>query len=174
MVQGRYAYAMGGVGNGEMFRQPYSQMMSLNTSVMSDRNRDIFPNPDINETCCAYNLAKLTKDLNGFNPDDARYMDYYERVLYNQLVGSVHPHEYGVCYQYAVGMNATKPFGSETPQATCCGGTGSENHVKYHSGWPCICPRPPVGTPRAWLCARNAPGRRNRPSSPSKKAAASP
>ena len=131
MVQGRYAYAMGGVGNGEMFRQPYSQMLSMNTSVQSDRQRNIFPNPDINETCCAYNLAKLTKDLNGYNPDDARYMDYYERVLYNQLVGSVHPHEYGVCYQYAVGMNATKPFGSETPQSTCCGGTGSENHVKY-------------------------------------------
>ena len=131
LVQGRYAYAMGSVGNGEMFRQPYSQMLSMNTSVQSDRNRNIFPNPDINETCCAYNLAKLTKDLNGFNPDDARYMDYYERVLYNQIVGSLHPHEYGVCYQYAVGMNATKPFGSETPQSTCCGGTGSENHVKY-------------------------------------------
>ncbi len=131
MVQGRYAYAMGGVGNGEMFRQPYSQMMSMNTSVMSDRRGNLFPNPDINETCCAYNLAKLTKDLNGYNPDDARYMDYYERVLYNQLVGSVHPEQYGVCYQYAVGLNATKPFGSETPQSTCCGGTGSENHVKY-------------------------------------------
>ena len=131
LVQGRYAYAMGSVGNGEMFRQPYSQMLSMNTSVQSDRNRNSFPNPDINETCCAYNLAKLTKDLNGFNPDDARYMDYYERVLSNQIVGSLHPHEYGVCYQYAVGMNATKPFGSETPQSTCCGGTGSENHVKY-------------------------------------------
>ena len=131
LVQGRYAYAMGGVGNGEMFRQPYSQMLSMNTSVQSDRQRNLFPNPDINETCCAYNLAKLTKDLNGYNPDDARYMDYYERVLYNQLVGSVHPHEYGVCYQYAVGMNATKPFGSPTPQETCCGGTGAENHVKY-------------------------------------------
>jgi DUF1680 family protein len=131
LVQGRYMYAMGGVGNGEMFRQPYSQMMSLNTSVQSDPERNLFPNPDINETCCAYNLAKLTKDLNGYNPDDARYMDYYERVLYNQLVGSVHPTEYGVCYQYAVGMNAIKPFGSPTPQETCCGGTGAENHVKY-------------------------------------------
>ena len=131
MIQGRYAYAMGGVGNGEMFRQPYSQMMSMNTSVMSDRQRNLFPNPDINETCCAYNLAKLTKDLNAYRPDDARYMDYYERVLYNQIVGSVHPEKYGVCYQYAVGMNATKPFGSETPQSTCCGGTGAENHVKY-------------------------------------------
>ena len=131
LVQGRYVYAMGSVGNGEMFRQPYSQMMSMNTSVQSDRRGNLFPNPEINETCCAYNLAKLTKDLNAFYPDDARYMDYYERVLSNQLVGSVHPEEYGVCYQYAVGMNATKPFGSETPQSTCCGGTGSENHVKY-------------------------------------------
>lgn len=133
MIQGRYAYAMGGVGNGEMWRQPYTQMLSLNTSVSQGwgNEKKMVPNPDINETCCAYNLAKLTKELNCFNPDDARYMDYYERVLYNQIVGSVHPTEYGVCYQYAVGMNAKKPFGSETPQSTCCGGTGSENHVKY-------------------------------------------
>ena len=131
LVQGRYAYAMGGVGNGEMFRQPYSQILSMNTSVMSDRHRNMYPNPDINETCCAYNLAKLTKDLNCFDPDNAAYMDYYERILYNQIVGSVHPDYWGVTYQYAVGMNARKPFGNETPQSTCCGGTGAENHVKY-------------------------------------------
>jgi DUF1680 family protein len=121
MVQGRYRYAMGGVGNGEMFRQPYTQMLSMAT------NND----PTLNETCCAYNLAKLTKDLNCFNPDDARYMDYYERVLYNQLIGSLHQHNYAVLYQYAVGLNASKPWGNETPQSTCCGGTGAENHVKY-------------------------------------------
>ncbi len=131
MMQGRYVYAMGGVGNGEMFRQPYSQILSMNTNVMTDHNRNMYPNPDLNETCCAYNLAKLTKDINCFDPDDARYMDYYERVLYNQLVGSVHPTHYATTYQYAVGMNAIKPFGNETPQSTCCGGTGSENHVKY-------------------------------------------
>ena len=131
LVQGRYAYATGGVGNAEMFREPYSQMRSMNTNVQTDRDGNRIPDPDINETCCAYNLAKLTKDLNGYNPDDARYMDYYERVLYNQIVGSVHPHEYGVCYHYAVGLNAVKPFGSPTPQESCCGGTGAENHVKY-------------------------------------------
>jgi len=132
MLQGRYIYAMGGVGNGEMFRQPYSQMLSMNTNVMSDwRTKQMLPNPTLNETCCAYNIAKLTKDLNCYDPDDARYMDYYERVLYNQLVGSVHPEHYGVTYHYAVGMNAIKPFGSETPGSSCCGGTGSENHVKY-------------------------------------------
>ena len=133
MIQGRYAYAMGGVGNGEMFRQPYSQMLSMNTSVSRGwgRNGGTVPDPNINETCCAYNLAKLTKDLNCFDPDDARYMDYYERVLYNQIIGSLNPDHYSCTYQYAVGMNAQKPFGNETPQSTCCGGTGAENHVKY-------------------------------------------
>jgi DUF1680 family protein len=87
--------------------------------------------PEMNETCCAYNLAKLTKDLNCIDPDDARYMDYYERVLYNQIVGSIHPSEYKVTYQYAVGLDASKPWGNRTPQESCCGGTGAENHVKY-------------------------------------------
>ena len=131
MIQGRYRYAMGGVGNGEMFRQPYSQITSMCMNVTSWGGRELHPEPTINETCCAYNLAKLTKDLNCFNPDDARYMDYYERVLYNQIVGSVNPREYQTVYQYAVGLDASKPWGNETPQATCCGGTGVENHVKY-------------------------------------------
>ncbi|MCR5180413.1 MAG: glycoside hydrolase family 127 protein [Bacteroidaceae bacterium] len=132
MIQGRYRYAMGGVGNGEMFRQPYSQILSMCTNVGTDwRDRSTYPEPTLNETCCAYNLAKLTKDLNCYRPDDARYMDYYERVLYNQLIGSLNPHHYAVLYQYAVGLNASKPWGNETPQSTCCGGTGVENHVKY-------------------------------------------
>ena len=130
MIQGRYRYAMGGVGNGEMFRQPYSQITSMCTN-MSSWGGELRSEPTINETCCAYNLAKLTKDLNCFNPDDARYMDYYERVLYNQIVGSLNPRKYQTCYQYAVGLDASKPWGNETPQSTCCGGTGAENHVKY-------------------------------------------
>lgn len=131
MIQGRYRYAMGGVGNGEMFRQPYTQILSMCTNVTSDGSRNLYPEPTINETCCAYNMAKLTKDLNCFNPDDAKYMDYYERVLYNQIIGSVNPKHYQTVYQYAVGLNASKPWGNETPQSTCCGGTGVENHVKY-------------------------------------------
>ena len=130
MIQGRYRYAMGGVGNGEMFRQPYSQMTSMCTNVTHWGGQER-SEPTMNETCCAYNLAKLTKDLNCFNPDDARYMDYYERVLYNQIVGSVNPRKYQTTYQYAVGLDASKPWGNETPQSTCCGGTGAENHVKY-------------------------------------------
>lgn len=131
-IQGRYRYAMGGVGIGEMFRQPYSQMSTMTSASQTNRRTgEVYPLTNINETCCAYNLAKLSKDLNCFNPDDARYMDYYERLLFNQIVGSVHPHEYSVTYQYAVGLNSTKPFGSPDPQSSCCGGTGAENHVKY-------------------------------------------
>lgn len=129
LIQGRYRYATGGVGNVEMFREPYSQILSMSTNGATERNKS--SNPTLNETCCAYNLAKLTKDLNCFNPDDAKYMDYYERVLYNQIVGSLNHEHYSTTYQYAVGLNASKPFGNTTPQSTCCGGTGSENHVKY-------------------------------------------
>lgn len=129
LIQGRYRYAPGGVGNGEMFRQPYSQILSMATNGV--QGNQTVANPDINETCCAYNLLKLTKDLNCYNPDNASYMDYYERTLYNQIVGSLNPDKYETTYQYAVGLNATKPFGNNTPQSTCCGGTGSENHTKY-------------------------------------------
>lgn len=131
LIQGRYSYATGGVGNGEMFRQPYTQILSMSTNVSMNHRHEMCPNPTLNETCCAYNLAKLTKELNCFNPDDARYMDYYERVLYNQIVGSLHPEHYLTTYHYALGLNASKPWGNHTPQESCCGGTGSESHVKY-------------------------------------------
>ncbi|MQN91344.1 hypothetical protein F7D34_01880 [Prevotella copri] len=129
LVQGRYMYAMGGVGNGEMFRQPYTQILCMATNGLQEGESEAYP--DINETCCAYNLVKLSKDLNCYNPDNAQYLDYIERTLYNQIIGSLNPDQYQTCYQYAVGLNATKPFGNETPQSTCCGGTGSENHTKY-------------------------------------------
>ena len=129
LVQGRYMYAMGGVGNGEMFRQPYTQILSMATNGLQEGESEAYP--DINETCCAYNLVKLSKDLNCYNPDNAQYLDYIERTLYNQIIGSLNSDQYQTCYQYAVGLNATKPFGNETPQSTCCGGTGSENHTKY-------------------------------------------
>ncbi len=128
-LQGRYCYATGGVGNSEMFRQPYTQIHSMTTNGISDK--DSIANPTLNETCCAYNMLKLTKALNSYNPDDARYMDYYERTLYNQIVGSLHPSHYQTTYHYAVGLNASKPWGNRTPHESCCGGTGSENPTKY-------------------------------------------
>ena len=42
--------------------------------------------------------------MNCYNPDNAQYMDYYERVLYNHIVGSLHPTCYMTTYHYAVGL----------------------------------------------------------------------
>ncbi|WP_338400224.1 hypothetical protein [Phocaeicola vulgatus] len=53
------------MGNGEMFRQPYTQIVSMAMNGVSEG--ESHSNPHINETC-AYNLLKLTKDLNCFNP----------------------------------------------------------------------------------------------------------
>ena len=40
----------------------------MNTSADRGWGGETRPNPNINETCCAYNLAKLTKDLNSLQP----------------------------------------------------------------------------------------------------------
>lgn len=39
------------------------------------------------ESCCAYNMLKLSRAL-FFHEQDPAYMDYYERALYNQVLGS--------------------------------------------------------------------------------------
>jgi len=117
---GRFRYYGGNVGNGEWYRAPYTQIANLG-------------NGQINETCCAMNLAKLAKELACFDPDNAEYMDYYERLTFNQLIGSVRQSggTWGVTYQYAVGPNQSKNFGNVNPGSTCCGGTGVENPSRY-------------------------------------------
>ena len=40
------------------------------------------------ETCCAYNLLKLTAELYNYNRKMLPYMDYYERTLINQIGAS--------------------------------------------------------------------------------------
>lgn len=123
MVISRYMYSVGGVGQGENFRQPYQ----LAASIDSDKNC---------ETCAAYNMLKLTKELNAFDPENAKYMDYYERTLLNQIAGSQNPNvsssmHHGTTYMYPIGPGAAKTYGGDYNSFTCCHGTGMENHVKY-------------------------------------------
>ncbi len=123
MVASRYAYSIGGVGTGENFKTPYEQANFIN----SDRNC---------ETCAAYNMLKLTKQLYQYDPDNAEYMDYYERTLYNQIIASQNPNvteqmHHGVTYMLPIGPGETKSYGGDYDSFTCCHGTGMENHVKY-------------------------------------------
>lgn len=49
------------------------------------------------ETCNTYNMLKLTELLYNTNPD-TKYMDYYERALFNHILSSQHPTKGGFVY----------------------------------------------------------------------------
>ena len=82
------------------------------------------------ETCCVYNMLKLTRHLFGWQPD-AKYMDYYERGLYNHILGSQDPDSGGFTYFYSLRPGHFKVYSSPFDSMWCCVGTGIENHSKY-------------------------------------------
>lgn len=123
MTVSRYAYSIGGVGTGEKFTRPYQQANNIAGTTNC-------------ETCAAYNMLKLTRMLNNYDPDDAEYMDYYERTLYNQILASQTPNvtgsmHNGTTYMLPIGPGSTRDYGGDYNSFTCCHGTGMENHVKY-------------------------------------------
>ena len=129
MVVSRYAYSIGGVGTGERFKDPYQQ----GNNILGNSGRG-----ENCETCAAYNMLKLTMDLYNYNPDDASYMDYYERTLLNQIAASqshdttAYMHN-GCTYMLPVDPGQKKDYDSDYGGFTCCNGTGMENHVKYQA-----------------------------------------
>ncbi|MFJ4521668.1 beta-L-arabinofuranosidase domain-containing protein [Streptomyces sp. NPDC088810] len=85
------------------------------------------------ETCCAYNMLKLSRALFLHEPDPA-YMDYYERALYNQVLGSKQdrPDAEKPLVTYFIGLTPGH-VRDYTPKqgTTCCEGTGMESATKY-------------------------------------------
>lgn len=127
MVVARYSYSIGGVGTGERFKDPYQQ----GSNILGNSGRG-----ENCETCAAYNMLKLTKDLYNYDPDNAAYMDYYERTLINQIIASQSKEttenmHNGVTYMLPIDPGQRKDFDSDYGGFTCCNGTGMENHVKY-------------------------------------------
>ncbi|MDR7340657.1 beta-L-arabinofuranosidase domain-containing protein [Glycomyces lechevalierae] len=122
MVVPHRLYAHGGTGVGEIFRRRGVIAGSLWQ----------YPNdPNHAETCCVYNLLKLARNL-FFHTGDPKYMEYYERALYNQILGSRRDEDSTedpeVTYFAPVRPGRWREFGNT---GTCCGGTGMENHTKY-------------------------------------------
>ncbi|GGL86642.1 hypothetical protein GCM10010129_33020 [Streptomyces fumigatiscleroticus] len=85
------------------------------------------------ETCCAYNMLKLSRTL-FFHRQDPAYMDYYERALYNQVLGSKQDRADAekplVTYFIGLTPGHVRDY---TPKqgTTCCEGTGMESATKY-------------------------------------------
>ncbi len=117
MVVPERLYAVGGTGKGEDFVERGAIAATLGE--------------DNAETCATYNMLKLSRTL-FFHEPDAAYMDYCERGLFNQILGSrkdAHStRDPLVTYFIGQGPGSERGFGNT---GTCCGGTGMENHTKY-------------------------------------------
>jgi DUF1680 family protein len=85
------------------------------------------------ETCNTYNMLKLTRHLYEWS-GDARYIDYYERALYNHILASQHPETGMTCYFVPLAMGTRKEFSGKYNSFSCCMGSGFENHSKYGEG----------------------------------------
>ncbi len=83
------------------------------------------------ETCCAYNILRLTRMLFEEEPD-AEHADFYERALFNDIHASQDP-DSGMCtYFQAVRPGYLKLYHTPIDSFWCCTGTGMENHAKYN------------------------------------------
>lgn len=83
-----------------------------------------------NETCATYNLLKLDRQLFMYD-QTAKYMDHYERALYNHILASVAEDNAGNTYHVPLNPGAQKRFGNATMNGfTCCNGTALESHTK--------------------------------------------
>jgi DUF1680 family protein len=91
---------------------------------------DLHLGPETCETCNTYNLLKLTHDLFALEPD-ATKMDFYERALYNDILGSQDPDTDMFTYFMSLKPGHFKVYSTPENSFWCCVGTGMENHSKY-------------------------------------------
>jgi uncharacterized protein len=115
-VTSERAYCTGGTSNFENWRSDpgdLSSQLSANTT----------------EDCCAYNMLKLTRHLFRWSPE-ARYMDYYERVLFNHRMGTIDPETGTTVYYLPLGNGYSKIYAKPFDSFWCCNGTGVEEFAK--------------------------------------------
>lgn len=82
------------------------------------------------ETCVSYNLLKVSRSLYHLS-GDLKYIDYYERSLFNSILGSQDPETGWKSYYQPLNANANKDFRSPLTGCYCCNGTGLENPCNY-------------------------------------------
>ena len=125
----------------QFFWQTVTANRTYATGGNSDREH-FFPPADTGahlsaetaETCNIYNMLKLTRDLWKVEPTTGAYMDWYERALYNQILGSQDPvggDKGGFNYLNPLSTGQFKVYSNPTTAFWCCVGTGIENHAKY-------------------------------------------
>ncbi|WP_088104879.1 glycoside hydrolase family 127 protein [Halalkalibacter urbisdiaboli] len=82
------------------------------------------------ETCNTYNMLKLTEHLFHWS-QQAEYMDYYEKALYNHILASQDPDSGMKTYFVSTQPGHFKVYCSPDDSFWCCTGTGMENPARY-------------------------------------------
>ena len=132
LVTAHHVYVIGGAGNYEHFQQP--DMVAAQLSNFTCEN------------CVSYNLLKLTRLLHFHQLTRTDLIDYYERTLFNQMLGEqdpASPHGFN-CYYTGMCAGAFKrqplnyfPAGDPNVYATdwdtftCDTATGLETQAKF-------------------------------------------
>ena len=84
------------------------------------------------ENCCTYNLLKLADRLFCYEPD-SKIADYYERALYNHILGQQDTLTSMVCYFTPLMTGGYRLYSTRDSSFWCCVGSGFESHAKYQS-----------------------------------------
>ena len=82
------------------------------------------------ETCNTYNMLRLTKMLYATSAD-AKYMDYYERALFNHILSTQDPVQGGFVYFTPMRSGHYRVYSQPQTSFWCCVGSGLENHARY-------------------------------------------
>ena len=125
IVNRGYMYSIGGVAGARTPDNP-----ECFTAQPESLWRNGFHGGGQNETCATYNLLKLDRQLFMYD-QTAKYMDHYERALYNHILASVAEDNPGNTYHVPLNPGARKGFGNEAMDGfTCCNGTALESNTK--------------------------------------------
>lgn len=119
IVLAHHTYCIGGNSNGEFFQTPDSIAGQLSDTTC--------------ETCNTYNMLKLSRQLFFTDPTQTRYMDYYERGLFNQILGQQDPQSaHGfVTYYQPMRPGGIKTYANDYNNFTCDHGSGMESQNKF-------------------------------------------
>jgi len=125
IVNDGYMYSIGGVAGA---RNPNNaEVFPAQPSTLWENG---FATGGQNETCATYNLLKLDRQLFMYD-QTSKYLDHYERALYNHILASVAEQDAGNTYHVPLNPGARKQFGNANMSGfTCCNGTALESHTK--------------------------------------------
>ena len=130
IVTDHHAYVIGGTSNYEHWHAP-----DVIAGQLSNRTC---------ENCCSYNMLKLTRLLHFHQPHRVDLLDYYERTLFNQMLGEQDPrsaHGFNIYYTglSPAAFKRQPPFMGSDPDVystnyhnfSCDDATGMETQAKF-------------------------------------------